>query len=218
MTSDTPHSEITQTAYNLAEDIQEHLNAAYKLAADVREHIIESAQPDDPLETTDSIMAGVDACENLRRLLAPYVEGPATRETMPVATAVEQLDLRPALPIEADATCPKCSDALALDVFETEHQRWTLYVITCGCGPVLAKAERMTLSAGSTVVTQRRGRRSKTPVATAVEQLNQLTGTDYEADHSKADEILLAVLDGLAPDVSDAYSRLVARATNWSAT
>lgn len=137
MTSDTTRSEITQTAHKLAEDIQEHLDTAYRLAADIREHLIESSQPDDPPETTASIMAGVDACERLRKLLSPYVEGPPARETLSVATAVEQLD--------------------------------------------------------------------------------QLTGMDYEADHNKADAILLAVLDGLAPDVSDAYRRLVSRSSNWPA-
>lgn len=177
--NDSPCSEPAQTAYKLAADIQEHINTAYKLAADVREHIIESAQPDDPLETTDSIMAGVDACENLRRLLAPYVQ---TEEEQAVdSLAGWEIHIR--------------EDHVRVEkVFHSLEEAMGFFV---------------------------REAVQKTPareaVAAAVEQLDQLTGVDYEADHNKADAILLAVLDGLTPDVSDAYRELAARASNWPA-
>lgn len=49
-----------------------------------------------------------------------------------------------------------------------------------------------------------------------IEQLDALDGRDAELDHAKADDIVLDLIHQVAPDVYDAYMRLMGRATFWA--
>lgn len=57
--------------------------------------------------------------------------------------------------------------------------------------------------------------KSKTDLAEAVAALDELAGTDPEADHGKADEILL---HAVPEEIRAAYARLVERARWWAAS
>ena len=50
----------------------------------------------------------------------------------------------------------------------------------------------------------------------AAHALDRLTGSDSEADHGAADDILLEFLDWTYPEISAAYRRLQSRASWWA--